>query len=390
MKLLLLKTTAETHVYSYFTSALRDALLELGHDAVISDQSVHVVNGIGPTAPLVAALQEEGPDAVLSLSSFFGGIKLDNGVSVFDALGIKFIGWQLDHPIYAPSSLTRELKGRYAIYANPNHLRYAKAAKMPGYGMTLMPGGHLPTAPAKAHHSREWSVFVAATWNGEPQRIWEQAEDSPGKRLASAVVDSLLRDREASLLDAFNVASAKLRLGIRLGDNPELDDTIHGFLRDPLNYVRHFDRLNIIRALVDAGLPVAICGDGWRALFGERPNVSYVSRVPFNEVQALYGNARIVLNLNAGNGGSERAAYAALAGAAIVSDYGGQVDELLGSGQGVSFFNRAKPATAAKAAASLLESDKGEAQAQCGYDRAVKSGLWRHRAQQMVDFISAP
>lgn len=387
MKLVLLKTTADTHVYSYFTSALRNGLIELGHDAVVSDQYVHAVNDIAPPEPLVAALQQERPDAVVSLSSFFGGLNIDSGISVFDALGIKFVGWQLDHPIYAPASLTRTLKGRYAIYANPNHLRYARAAKIPGAGMTLMPGGNLPEAPVKDYRAREWPVFIAATYNGAPQRSWEHAEDSPGKRLATAVVDSLLRDREASLLDAFNVASAKLRLGIRLGDNPEMDDTIHGFLRDPLSYVRHFDRNNIIRALADAGLPLTICGGGWQHLLGERSNVSYIDRVAFKDIQSLYGNARIVLNLNAGNGGSERAVYAALAGAAIVSDYGAQVDELLGSGQGVAFFNRAKPDTAAHAVATLLESEKGEAQARCGFDRAARSGLWRHRAQQVCDFI---
>jgi len=387
MKLLLLKTTADAHVYSYFTSALQNALIELGHDAVVSDQYVHAVNDIAPPEPLFEALQQTRPDAVVSLSSFFGGVKLANGKSLFDVLVVKFVGWQLDHPIYAPASLTRELQGRYAIYANPNHLRYARAAKLPGVGITMMPGGNLPAAPAKDYRSRDWPVFVAATYNSVPQRSWENAEESPGKRLTTAVVDTLLRDREASLLDAFNAASAKLKLGIRLGDNPGLDDTIHGFLRDPLSYVRHLDRLNVIRALVDAGLPVTICGDGWQTLFGERSNVSYINRVPFEEIQSHYGNAQIVLNLNAGNGGSERAAYAALSGAAIVSDYGAQVDELLGSGQGVTFFNRAKPATAAEAVATLLESDKGEAQARCGYERAAQSGLWRHRAQQLIDFV---
>ncbi len=214
-------------MYSYFTSALHEALIEIGHEAIISDQFVHVTNGVGPAGPLVAALQSTHPDAVVSMSSFFGGIRLDNGASLFDALGIKFIGWQLDHPIYAPASLTRELKGRFAVYANPNHLRYARAVKLPGRGITLMPGGHLPAAPVKEYRQRDWPILIAATWNGMPQRSWEQAEDSAGKRLIMGVVDTLLRDREASLLDAFNATSTKLKLGIRLGDNPELDETIH-------------------------------------------------------------------------------------------------------------------------------------------------------------------
>jgi hypothetical protein len=387
LKLLLIKAMADGHGYSHFASALHQALTELGHEAIISDQSAHVADGVAQTAPLVAELRSERPDAVLSFSSFLGGVTLGDGASLFDALGVKFIGWQLDHPIYAPRSLRRELKGRYAIYASRNHLRYAQAVKLPGRGTTMLPGGDLPTTPMKDYRSREWPVFVAATWNGVPQRLWEQVADSPGRQLLMGVVDTLLQDRNASLLDAFNATSAKLKLGARLGDDPAFDEMMRNLMCEPLTYVRNIDRINIIRALVDAGLPVTICGGGWQEFLGERKNVTYLDRVDFRDLQALYGNARVVLNLNAGNGGSERAVNAALAGAAVASDYSEQLDTLHGGGQGIAFFNRAKPETAAQVVGGLVESAKGETLALRGQERVARSGLWRHRAEQLVGFV---
>jgi hypothetical protein len=132
---------------------------------------------------------------------------------------------------------------------------------------------------------------------------------------------------------------------------------------------------------------VTICGGGWQEFLGERKNVTYLDRVDFRDLQALYGNARVVLNLNAGNGGSERAVNAALAGAAVASDYSEQLDTLHGGGQGIAFFNRARPETAAQVVGGLIESAKAETLAQRGQERVARSGLWRHRAEQLVDFV---
>ena len=44
MKILLIKTMADGHPYSHFLRSLQRALSDLGHEAVASDQSIHVVN----------------------------------------------------------------------------------------------------------------------------------------------------------------------------------------------------------------------------------------------------------------------------------------------------------------------------------------------------------
>lgn len=388
MKILLVKAMPAGHVYNHFVHSLQQAFEALGHEAVLSDQSVHVVNGAAPAQHLAAELQAGAYEAVLSFSSFFGGVTLQNGQSLFDALGVKFLGWQLDHPIYAPQSLTRALQNRYAVYSSYNHQRYAKAVKLPGKSMVMLPGGERPATPARDYQSRRWSVFVAATWNGHPQRLWEQLEDSPGKRLMVGVIERLLADREASVLDAFNDTSARLKLGARLGDDPAFDEQIRNFLCEPLTYVRNVDRIKVITAIVEAGLPVALCGSGWEAHLGERKNVTYIDRVPYDQLPALYAASRVVLNLNGANGACERAIDAALAGAAVVSDNSRALNELFVAGEGISFFNRAKPSTAPEVIANLLERD-GEARAKRGHEKALRDSLWQCRARQLVDFLKA-
>jgi hypothetical protein len=390
MKLLLIKPFAEIHAYSQFVEALGRGFAELGHEAVISDQSVHVVDGVASSVELARELQQGRFDACVSFSSFFGGVTLDTGASLFDALGVKFVGWQLDHPIYAPHSLARALQGRYAIYSNHNHQRFAEAVRLPGRSTTMLLGAEEPAGPPKPYAARSRPVFIAASFTGRPQRLWEQAEESVGKRLLVGVVDRLMANREASLLDAFNATSDALKLGARFGADPALDDQLIALLREPLTYVRQLDRLRIIEALAASGLPVTISGPGWREALGEKPNVTYLDGwVPFRDMAALYDDAKIVINLNAGNGACERATHAALAGAAVASDFSADLVRQFGGPDGIALYDRAAPQGIADVVGRLVESDAGEALAQTGRERVLASGLVRHRAQEIVDFLSA-
>jgi hypothetical protein len=387
MRVLLIKAMADGHLYSQFGRSLQRALLDLGHEAHVS--GVDDADGAASLACLLEDLQAASFDAVVSFSSFLGGLTLENGASLFDALGVKFVGWQFDHPVYAPQSLAGPLQNRCAIYAHPSQLWYAQAIGLPGRGMAMLPGAEPPAGEPMPYGAREWGIFVAATWNGEPQAPWRHYEDGPTKRLLRDVLDHLLSTREPSVLEAFEHASAKSKLGLRLGRDRELDQSLRKFFCEALTYVRHRDRIATVRALVDAGLPVTICGDGWADHLGERSNVTFLQRASFADLPALYGNSRVVLNLNGANGGCERAINAALAGAAVLSDHSEPLDRMFGAGRGIAFFNRVKPTTAANVAVRLLAGD-GEQMARAGHEKAARSGLWSHRAQQLVDFIAAP
>lgn len=387
MRILLLQTLAHGHVYSVFGRSLQAALTALGHEAEVLDLSPETVTPEAAPAALVAALEATRYDAAVSFSSFFGGVTLEDGRSVFDTLGVTFVGWHLDHPIYARQSLAAVPRNRCAVYAHPDHLRYAQAAGVPGRAAVMPPGGDSPPGEPRPYASREWPVLVAATWTGEPEPLWEEYEEGPAKRLLRGLADRLMSAREPSVLDAFQDASAKLKLGMRMGADPAFDEVLRKFFCDALTYVRRADRLAAIRTLADAGVPLALCGEGWEEPLGRRPNVTFLGRVPFDQTPDLYGSARVVLNLNAANGGSERAISAALAGAAVVSDYGRPLDQLLGAGDGVAFFNRAKPATAAGVARRLLDTVDGERTAARGREKVLRSGLWTHRAQQLAELL---
>ena len=139
---------------------------------------------------------------------------------------------------------------------------------------------------------------------------------------------------------------------------------------------------------VDAGLPITICGGGWRDHLGEWKNVTFIeTRIPFKDMPSVYNDSRIVLNLNAANGGCERALYGMAAGASVVSEESGILAESFTAGKDITFFNRARPMDIVDVVGSLLESGRAEGIAHSGHDRAMHTALWRHQAEKLVKFV---
>ena len=147
--------------------------------------------------------------------------------------------------------------------------------------------------------------------------------------------------------------------------------------------------MNAIQQIVDAGLPITICGGGWRDHLSERKNVTFLeTRIPFKDMPSVYNDSRIVLNLNAANGGCERALYGMATGAAVASEDSGALAESFNAGEDIAFFNRARPTEIVEVVTSLLEGGRGESIAQSGHEGVLKTALWRHQAEKLVEFVS--
>jgi hypothetical protein len=383
MKFLLVKALAENHLYSEFVDALLGGLQEIGQQAAVINQA------FGSVDDLAREIETSKHDVVVSFGSVFGDAHKTTGKSIFDNAGVKFLGWQLDHPIYLHHFLSKEMENRFSVYSNFNHRRFAEAVKVRGKSLSMLSGGSRHTERLNGYKAREWSVFIAAGWGGEPERPWTTLEDSPAKRLLEEITERLMNDPEVSVLDAFNKASDALKLGARLGMDADLDREIIKLLRLALDYVRKADRLNIIGHLIKAGVPITICGAGWREHFGERKNVTFLEQnVDFKDMPHMYNNAKIALNLNAGNGGCERAIYAMMAGCAVVSEFSRDLAQSFKASEEIAFFNRTCPIEVVGTVERLLDSGDGETVAQRGYEQAMQTALWRHRAEKLVAFLS--
>ena len=375
MNFRLVQTTAPDHLYAVVNRAIADGLRRLGHQAQILPAPAGA-----RLDQIVGAIHAAAPDQVISLGSFLGALAADNGVSIFDILSCGFIGWQFDHPLYTEHNLAAPMTGRFSVYPNASHAAFATRLGVSGESTVLLAGGTLLGEPVRAWRDRSIPILVAATYNGRPERPWDSLSDGTSKTLVKAVHAHLVADPEASLAAACDAVRADFGLG------PDMERALAEPLRRLLTFMRHKDRLDAITALVESGLPVTMVGDGWGEHFGDRPNLTARPSIPFTEANRLYNDARVVLHVNAANGGCERTIQAMLAGAAVVSDASGGYAAMGIGADDLRMFDRTRPATLAHLAAELLDGD-GEQVAEAGWRKATTSQLWDHRLAALLEAV---
>jgi hypothetical protein len=370
LKLLVLKGLSQNGVLTVMAERLAEAFAHLGAETRVLSVSHDTV-----VRETVTALGGGGFDTVLSFAGFGGDIATSEGLSLYDAANARFIAWAVDHPAFHLDRYVGPVARRYVVSATPSHFDFLGAAGARATKVALLSGAADLSSAAKPFAQRSHPLLLAASWLGAPQRWWEEGPGSPVAAIGAAVMSRLMDDPGADLFAAWRGAMAEL------GYELPIDQNTGRLLAELMLYARRLDRIRLVEALAARGLPVALCGDGWN----EIEAVKHLERIESRDVTALerlYGDCRVVLNLNAGNGASERVMAAFSAGAAVASDANPLLGEALGDA--LLTYDRTDMGKAADAIGNLLESNDAEARAEAGAARVRGSHLWPHRAATLI------
>ncbi|HTK35356.1 MAG TPA: glycosyltransferase [Caulobacteraceae bacterium] len=330
---------------------------------------------------VVQAIRDAQIDYVLAFGSFSADLRTPDGRSIYDSLGCGLIGWDVDHPAYQFKRFTTPIRKRVQICASESHFRFAQTMGCRTAEALMVPGVEAVAEDPLPIEDRPILATVAMSWLGEPQVWWNGAKGTPAYSLIEGVVGRLLADREVDMFAAYQATLADTGLEVNF------DENVCNLLSNIGLFVRQYDRFLLGKTLAETDLPCVICGTGWRERLGERPHLTYAESLDFADLGELYGRSRIVLNLNAANGASERAVLAMANGAAVVSDYSPLLQSQFGNENAIRFFDRRNPISVAEAVTTLLTS--GEAQAVADQGRALVSQahLWPHKAACLMETL---
>jgi hypothetical protein len=239
MRLLFLKALDDAHLYTVSVEAMVAAARGLGVEAQVFDPH-------GDAHHYVEHLAQGRFDAVVSFGGFLGALTRADGASIYDLLGVTFVQWAFDHPVYLSHQMLAPSARRRCVWAHPSHVAFARALGVEGLHAVGLAGAAPPKVPPRPWAARDTPLLLAARWNGRPVRAWETLEDSPAKRLLDGLTERLIEARDASLLAAYTGACAALGIEAAFGE-----DWLK-LMRAALTYVRDHDRLAAAMALADA------------------------------------------------------------------------------------------------------------------------------------------
>ena len=263
--------------------------------------------------PFLHALNRELARGDVSHIVGFNAIAL-NELTVPPPLNVHYVAWLVDYPSIHYPRLAERRTGCSVISANGDDAAYVKEICGTDYAHADFPGFISGVDLSwRDYGDRPHSIVLAASWMGTPKPFWKEIKNDVVRKAATESLEELMQDESLDYGRSFKAAFS--RNGIDASANPRL---FSFYLNEIIQHVRCASRIRVVKALAESGLPTLVVGEGWDGFkhvksFGFHPSVS--SR----ELLQVYGRSKVVVNLNAKSGASERVVYGIQAGCGIAT-----------------------------------------------------------------------
>lgn len=381
MSILLLKPVSKNGVLSDLTQQLFDQLKHVTR-CDLFDESVQSLS----KAAFFNYIQRMSPRAIISFNAAGAELELvmpnHERKNLFSLVPSLHIGWMVDHPVYHIPRLAPVNPKRLILFPTQDTISFAEDFKLSGTFSALPFAGSDNGLSGKDHCDRAFDVVVAASWMGYPEGF-ASVYSSPLKDVVAKTISMI---HEKPFLDPYYILLDTLLENRLQSENKEF---LAKLTKELYDYQRKINRINIIDSLVNSGLTVGIIGQGWNSYFGERNNVTYFDNIAHNEIMHLYQNAKVVVNVNAVNGASERLFDAIDAGAMVYSEFSMMLYDMFGSGNGVLFHNIHATESSIDLLKDIILNSETELWASSAKEKVLSAHTWKHRALFLNEVVSA-
>jgi len=295
-------------------------------------------------------------------------------------LPVPHVCWMMDDPIYHYDRLKIKNDFRLVLTCSEYHSDFLATLDSGAKHSVLFPGFLPPSAKLKPHRHREFDFIIAASWMGEPKEFWSQVSE-PARRILKDTIDRVECGDYSNVYQAIKSAALDQDIDLAVNSNTlPLLIAVEDFLRQR-------ERLKIIENIVNTDSRIGIIGNGWDDRgFGK--NVRVFPSVNSSAILSHYQNSRIVVNLNARNGGSERLMDGISSGAAVLSPFSPSLSKEIPEGSGVRYLQYPFENNFNHVLEELSDTSITEELSQRGISELLESHLWSHRAKRMVDLFS--
>ncbi len=369
--------------YLYFSEALAAEFQKAGHETVFFNAAKE---------PLASMERFRGQhfDAVIDFNSVLPKVTTEDGTPFLNTIDAPFFNVILDHPLYHHNVLKQDLTNYHVLCLDENHCSYLKTCYPHLKSVHLLPMTGSPALPGIPFPKKDLPLLFTGSYTS-PAEVREAISKIPDfmQEQISLIIDRMEEDPALTIEDTVRelfpdtIVTELFPLHMQ-----------SFFLAD--TYLRASVRDRILRRLVSSGLPVTLCGNGYKkaSFYGEK-NAVFLPEVPFPETFPLMARSKITLNILPlfKNGVHDRVFSAMLNGSAVLTDQSGWLSKHFTPEKHLFFYDSSKEAldTLPDRVASLLSSEeKLAAVAEAGKKEAFLHHTWEQRFQAFLSVILSP
>lgn len=257
--------------------------------------------------------------------------------NVFEYMHAPFINWIVDHPAAHLPYLEEIIADYHIICIDKDQASYVKEYIPNVRSVHFLPLGGSNSSDYSSFSveefmKRKYDVIFTGSHAGL-DILSDEIRNLPGNlpHIDSEWIEFMLDNRKVN---------AKIALETVLKDNgiSYTDDEFRKYMYETsrvIPFLGAYIREEIIRYLADAGLHIDLFGQGWERL-GNLGGISIHNAVPYEESILLCRDTRISLNVMPlfKNGLHDRIPTSMLAGAAVMTDTSGYIEEVFDHSSG--------------------------------------------------------
>lgn len=326
------------------------------------------------------------PSAIFSFNAAGAELELtipnQGNKNLFSLFPSLHIGWMVDHPVYHIPRLTQINPKRLVLFPTKDAIEFAQTFNLSGTFSSLPFAGTDSTDMGKNHCDRKFDIVIAASFMGYPNDV-SQKYTNPINQIVAETIQLI---QEKPFLDPYYVLLDRF-LDHRL--QCEQRDFLIQITKELYDYQRKYNRLSMVESLVNSGLTVGLIGKGWKNHFGQKDRVTYFDHVSHDDIAQLYQDAKVVMNVNAVNGASERLFDAIDSGAMVYSEFSMMLFDMFGSGNGILFHHVNDQESSIELLKDMINNHETEAWAWSAKQTIISAHTWKHRADYIDHIVKA-
>lgn len=369
--------------YAYFADALGNALTDAGHTVETFAYATEAPESL-------ECLFNRTFDAIFDFNSGLPRLTMEDGSFFLDHIRAPFYNILLDHPLYHHNSLKQPLADFHALCMDENHRDYILACYPHIASAAVFPMTGEDIAPMDVSYpSKKIDVLFSGTYTNY-REVENAIHTTPPflENLTKQLIEHIQANPALTQEAAFQLLLPSLEASEIITETFPLHMQAC-FLCDA--YLRAYNRERLLLQIAKAGLPLTLCGNGWRkSPFAAFPQVQIIDDIAFQDTFSLFRLSKITVNLlpEFKNGSHDRIYSAILNHSLCMTDATPYLTRRFADGEGVCYYDIQDLDALTHRIADLLASPAQLSQiAQSGYSLAKKMHSWQARAAYLLECI---
>ena len=335
---------------------------------------------------------------VISFNGIGVDIKqLDNGQYLYDLVNTIFLSIYVDHPSYHMGRLSENIKNYLCCFNDKEHVEYVNellpnhheiAFFLPHGGLTNNMGQNNQIKTLEEYKNiKSLNIVFAGTFFGNNIKEWENINVDFPKYILDEVSNLMIFDDYLSIHQAFKIIFEKYKIKFSSVGKVKLV-SIYSMVQ---GYIRNNLRIKLINELLNSGLQITVCGNGWENFAKENKNINYIGALDIEENLELIKKAKILVNVTPTlrNGSHERVFTGMLNNTVLFSDRSRYYDEFFENEKDILYYSFNSLDKDIERLKSILSDDKKLFEiSQNAYEIANKYHTWENRVDTMIEMVN--